>query len=305
MKKHSLSMILFIIISFSCTNNEPTKNESANSIDYNILSKSMDRQISTFNTIMTNSNNGENFLKYFKTQPLTLNSSKNIPREKTIKIKLASHYNKKENKFMLSFYEDLANSYDSQIIELLNSKRILLNNNDFSINFRNEANFLFNTIEKITNEINAVSNKSYTNKTGKTNGFFDCIVTKEGKNIGRGIAIGAIGGAISGAGIGAGGGTVVLPGIGTAAGAIGGAVFGAAKGAIAGGLGALVWSAADCISEIKRYEEPIYFYFDEFYNEVIYPNDPNQINLYMFEDYDPLTNSILFTPDDSFIKFIE
>ncbi|HEY1193160.1 hypothetical protein [Flavobacterium sp.] len=123
MKKHALTIILMIIISFSCSNNESEKDTTTSTIDYSALSKSVDNQVIIFGKIIADSNNGEKFTKYFKTEPLNLNSSKSAPKEKTIKIKLAPHYNKKENKFMLSFYEDLANSYDNQIIELLNSKK--------------------------------------------------------------------------------------------------------------------------------------------------------------------------------------
>lgn len=297
-------MILFVIISFSCSNNDSVKHESINSIDYSALNRSIDNQISTLSMITVNSSNEDKFLQYFKTQPIVANSNKSVSKEKIIKIKLAPHYNKKENDFMINFYQDLANSYDNQIIEILNSKRVLLNKSNFSTNFKNEANFILNTVEKTVNKIVNILNNPQPNKTGKSADFGDCMA-KQGKNIGRSIATGALVGAVSGAIIGASGGTIVLPGIGSAAGAIGGAVFGAARGAVGGGLTTLTWAFIDCVTERKTLEAT-YFYADDFYIDIILPNTPDELNFNISENYfDELTNSILFVPQETIIKFIE
>lgn len=303
MKKHSLTMILFVIISFSCSNNDSVKHESINSIDYSALNRSIDNQISTLSMITVNSSNEDKFLQYFKTQPIVANSNKSVSKEKIIKIKLAPHYNKKENNFMLNFYQDLANSYDNKITELLNSKRVLLNKSNFSKNFKNEASFLFNTIEKTANEINYISNKTQTNKTGKTGGFGDCI-SQKGKGIGRGIVGGMVLGGISGAITGATVGTVSFPGLGTATGAVAGAVFGAAKGAITGGLVELTWAFIDCSMERNRLEI-YYMNTEDFYIDFINPNDLDQQEFYTFNDSDFLLNSLLNTSEDTPIRFIE
>lgn len=204
---------------------------------------------------------------------------------------------------MLRFYQDLANCYDNKIVELLNSKRILLNHGSFSSDFKNEASFIFNTIEKTTNEIAAILNKSQTNKTGKAAGFGDCVAQK-GKSIGRAVATGALVGAVGGALTGAAGGTVALPGIGSAAGAIGGAVFGAAKGAIGGGLVELTWAFIDCAMERKTLDAN-YMYADDFYLEIIDPNNPEELNFYIFENSEVLMNTVLTVSDDTLIRFIE
>lgn len=302
MKKLYLIPILLISISYSCSNNESIKNESANSLDYSALNKSVDNQISTFQDLIVDTNIEDKYLKYFKTEPLSA-AKKNIPKEETIKIKLAPHYNSEEGQFMLSFYEDLANCYDNKIVELLNSKRILLNHGSFSSDFKNEASFIFNTIEKTTNEIAAILNKSQTNKTGKGAGFGDCVAQK-GKSIGRAVATGALVGAVGGALTGAAGGTVALPGIGSAAGAIGGAVFGAAKGAIGGGLVELTWAFIDCAMERKTLDAN-YMYADDFYLEIIDPNNPEELNFYIFENSEVLMNTVLTVSDDTLIRFIE
>lgn len=296
-------MLLLIFISYSCSTNDMIKNESTNDIDYSGLNKSVDNQISGLSKLIKNANSEDQYLKYFKTRPIEINNKKIIPKEKFVKIKLAPHYNKKENEFMLSFYEDLANSYDSQIINLLNAKRALINKSKFSKNFKNETNFIFNTIEKTNNKIVTILDESQSSKTNKTSGFVDC-VAKDGKNFGRNIATGALVGAAGGAILGAGGGTIVLPGVGTAAGAVGGAVYGAAKGAVSAGLITLTWAFIDCAMERKGLEIT-YVYMDNFYNEIIFPNDDDQFEFYNFDYFDPLTNAILFTPDETIIKFIE
>lgn len=303
MKKLFFITVMLIGIFYSCSKDEFTESKSENKIDYFTLNKSVDKQISTLRTLTVNSNVEENYLKYFKTKPKSLNANKSTQHETTIKITLAPHYNQEESQFMLSFYQDLANCYDNKIIELLNSKRISLNNSNFSLDFKNEANFIFSTIEKTTNEIGAILNKSQTSKTGKAAGFGDCFATK-GKGIGRAVATGALVGAAGGAMVGAAGGTVALPGIGTASGAIGGAVFGAAKGAVSGGLVELTWAFIDCAMERSTLEAE-YIYFDDFYIEIIAPNDPDQFNFYIFENSDNLINTVLNTSDETLIRFIE
>lgn len=303
MKKLFLVSILFIGISYSCSNTDSLKNEPTNFIDYSVLNTSVDNQISTFHKMTINSDNVDKYLKYFKTEPSVPNTAKSIPKETTIKITLAPHYNNEENKFMLNFYQDLANCYDNKIIDLLNSKRILLNKNNFSSDFKNEANFIFNTIEKTTNEIGRLLNKSQTNKTGKGAGFGNCM-GQQGKSIGRAVATGALLGAAGGAITGAGGGTVALPGIGTVAGAVGGAVFGAVKGAISGGLVQLTWAAVDCIIQPTKLEAT-YLYAKDFHKEIIIKNDPDELDFYIFKDSDALMNTVLNTADDTMIKFIK
>lgn len=279
------------------------KKESTSSIDYSALNKSIDNQISTFQNLIVNTNIEDKYLKYFKTEPLISGTNKNIEKEKTIKIKLAPHYNNEESQFMLSFYQDLANCYDNKIIELLNSKRISLNNGSFSSDFKNEASFIFNTIEKTTNEIGIILKKSQANKTGKGAGFGDCVAQK-GKSIGRAVATGALVGAVGGALTGAAGGTVALPGIGSAAGAIGGAVFGAAKGVVGGGLVELTWAFIDCAMERKTLDAN-YIYADDFYLEIIDTNNPEELNFYIFENSEVLINTVLNTSDETLIRFIE
>lgn len=302
MKKILLITILFIGLLYSCSKDESIKNESAKNINYTALSKSVDNQISTFQKL-TPSNIEDQYLKYFKIKPKSPSTNKNIPKETTIKIVLAPHYNNLESQFMLSFYQDMANCYDNKIIELLNSKRILLNAANFSLDFKNEVNFIFNTIEKTTNEIGNILNKSQTNKTGKSAGFGDCF-SQKGKTIGRaivtGVIVGGVGGAITGATVG----TVSFPGLGTASGAVAGAVFGAAKGAITGGLGELTWAALDCAMERQTLEIE-YMFADDFYNDFIIAYDSDQQNLYIFEDYESIPNLVLNTSEETIIKFIE
>lgn len=303
MKKIFLVSILLIGISYSCSNTDSLKNEPTNSIDYSALNVSIDNQINTLHKMAINSNNIANYLKYFKTEPSVPSTAKNIPKETTIKIELAPHYNNEENKFMLTFYQDLANCYDNKILDLLNSKRILLNEDNFSTDFKNEANFIFNTIEKVTDEIGMLLNKSQTNKTGRGASFGNCMGQK-GKSIGRAVAAGALVGAVGGAIMGAGGGTVALPGIGTTAGAVGGAVFGAVKGAIGGGLVELTWAAVDCVMQPTKLEVK-YLYTEDFYKEIVIKNDPDQLNFNIFKKSDVLINTVLNASDHTMIKFIK
>lgn len=300
MKKLFL-LITFVSMSYSCSDTDSLKIEQTNIIDYSALNISVDKQINSFHKMAINSNNAGNYLKYFKTETSALNTGKSIPEETNIKITLAPHYNYKEQKFMLLFYQDLANCYDNKIVDLLNSKRISLNEDNFSADFKNEATFIFNTIEKVTNEIGMLLNKSQTNKTKKETGFGNCMGQK-GKSIGRAVAAGALVGAVGGAIVGAGGGTVALPGIGTTVGAVGGAVFGAVKGAIGGGLVELTWAAVDCVMQPTKLEAK-YLNTEDFYREIVVKNDPDQLDFYIFKNADALINTVLNASENTIIKF--
>lgn len=205
-----------------------------------------------------------------------LNSSTNTSSE--FKINLAPHYNVNEANFMLLFYQDLANSYDSDIDDLIKSKRKTLNEKSFSAAFKQEVNLIFDVIDEVSDKVYSITNKTTKNTSySKSNGFWNCMAG-QGKNIGRGIAGEALGGAYTGAKAGLIAGSFTVPGLGTATGVIGGAVFGAAA-------GALTWAAADCLSEIKRIET--------------FPDE----NLKLAVKETRLINSLLETPKDTLITF--
>ncbi|MRX40508.1 hypothetical protein GJU43_14560 [Flavobacterium sp. LC2016-23] len=298
-----ITLLLFISLLNSCSTNDPIKQESPENIDYAILNKSIDNQINIFHKIHFNEDNIDQYLKYFKTVPAKEMENKNIPKETTIKITLAPHYNNKESQFMLSFYQNLVNCYDNKIIVLLNSKRISLNEGGFSSEFKEETNFIFNTIEKTTNEISNILNKSQINRTGKSSGFGDC-VAKQGKNIGRAVATGALVGAVSGAITGATVGTVSLPGVGTATGIVAGAVFGAAKGAVGSGLTTFAWVLVDCVMERKE-SKILHINYKDLYNDILLANDSDKTDSNIFDNSDSLINTVLLADESTTIKFIK
>lgn len=249
MKKLFL-LITFVSMSYSCSNDESKPEKSIEVINYSEIKLDAINNISKLNEKIDSKIALENEIsKYFTMKEQSNSKQVKLTEQTNFKITLAPHYNIKEATFMLSFYQDLANSYDSEIFNLLNLKRKVLNKTSFTSNFKEEVNLLFDIIEKTTSKIYPIlyrENTFYSRGTG----FWSCM-GREGKNISRGIAGGAIAGAIRGAYIGATVGTVTLPGIGSVTGAVGGAVFGATSGAVGGAGGALIWAAVDCSSYIK------------------------------------------------------
>ena len=48
-----------------------------------------------------------------------------------------------------------------------------------------------------------------------------------------------------------------------------------------------------------------YIYADDFYLEIIDPNNPEELNFYIFENSEVLINTVLNTSDETLIRFIE
>lgn len=151
-----------------------------------------------------------------------------------------------------NFYNELANSENGFILDIVINYKNSLDNHSFNYEEYNqiytqliasEQSIL--VLDGIIDDVNTEMKSSFSSKNSG-GGFWDCMRQKAGRAIGEGLAQGAIVGAISGGYYGATGGTVVLPGIGTVTGAVGGAVFGAAGGAVIGALGGAFWTARNC-----------------------------------------------------------
>ncbi|QSB26877.1 hypothetical protein [Flavobacterium sp. CLA17] len=285
--KSLLALLLFINLFFSCDDNkENSTGNDTEQLDYSEIRLYTKNKIAEIDKIAIDETAlKKEISKYFtlKESSEKLNSSTNTSSE--FKINLAPHYNVNEANFMLLFYQDLANSYDSDIDDLIKSKRKILNGKSFSNAFKQEANLIFDVIHEVSDKVYSITKKTTKNTSySKSNGFWSCMAG-QGKNIGRGIAGGALSGAYTGAKAGLIAGSFTVPGLGTATGVIGGAVFGAAAGAVGGAAGAITWAAADCLSEIKKIET--------------FPDE----NLKLAAKDIRLINSLLEVPEDSSITF--
>lgn len=173
------------------------------------------------------------------------------------KVNFPSHYNKEEKRFLLKFYNKLANTNDDKIIDLISVERNSFRLSNFSASFKNEVDLIYFIAESSATtilEIKQGNSEILLRKSG--GGFWDCITAKvTGKDVGRNLVMGFVGGAIAGAKIGAAGGTVALPGVGTVTGSVAGAVFGGTSGAVGGVAAGYVWPAIDCIMIPTKFEE--------------------------------------------------
>ncbi|OWU91172.1 MULTISPECIES: hypothetical protein [unclassified Flavobacterium] len=251
LKLTHLTIMMLLILFSSCEEKDSMENDNTlKKVNYSEIKEDASANISILQQKIGNKGAIENDLKkYFKVGEQSLTNPERSSNQTVFKITLAPHYDINEAAFMLDFYQDLANSYDENILNLLDNKRIALKKLSFDSSFKEEVNLIIDVIEETTLKIYPLLYKK-SSPYSKTTGFWDCMEGK-GKDISRGIATGAITGAVSGAYTGATGGTVAFPGIGTAAGAIGGAVFGAAAGAVGGATTATVWAAVDCWPEAK------------------------------------------------------
>jgi hypothetical protein len=283
--KFTLVMILLVKLFYSCDSKDSTfENSEVEKTNYSEIRLDATRNISKIDEKFSSKAAIENEIsKYFITKEQSYSKQVKFPEKMEFKITLAPHYDTKEATFMLTFYQDLANCYDSDILNLLDSKRKFLDKTSFAPTFKQEVNLIFDVIQETTAKIYPILYKENTLHSRST-GFWSCMGS-QGKNIARGVATGALTGAASGAYTGATGGTVALPGIGTVAGAVGGAVFGATAGAVGGGATAVVWAAFDCSSNLKLQ---------------VFPEERLELGV----DKIKFINSILETPEDTSLTFI-
>jgi hypothetical protein len=253
---------LLLIMITACTSDNDSLISEPQQIDYEKLNLGLKENIISFNKMIefdkSLSDEINEFLETEDESVFMKNDyifSKKSTEEKVLykKEDLSLIYTERQKEFLINFYNELANSEDGYILDIVLSHKELLKNQNFSteeyyqissILLASEQSIL--VLDGITQEdINYEEKSSFSSKSSD-DGFWACMRQKAGRAIGEGIAQGAILGAITGGYYGATGGTVVLPFIATATGAVGGAVLGAAGGAVLGALGGGFWAARSC-----------------------------------------------------------
>lgn len=257
-----LSLLLLMIS--SCTSDNDNLKTEPQQIDYEKLNLSLKENLISFNKMVeydeSLSNDIDEFIEtgnesifYNKDNKYKLSRKGSEDKVLYKKEDLSSIYSENQKEFLVSFYNELANSEDGYILDIVVNYKELLSQKSFSSEEYNQINIILVSSEQsilvlegiIAEDENSQQKSSFSSKSSG-DGFWDCIRKKAGRAIGEGLAQGAIFGAISGAYYGATGGTIVLPGIGSATGAVGGAVFGAAGGAVLGSVGGALWTVRNC-----------------------------------------------------------
>ncbi|MGC6403443.1 MAG: glycine zipper family protein [Flavobacteriaceae bacterium] len=262
----TLIQIVFILFSigliFSCTH-ESEENQEVEQIDYQQLAVNVDKHlnsfipyfqsqeslISTFQEFKKNTQERKSSHKSLMTIHLDLSSE----RVEYDKDNLAEIYSDKQKEFLLAYFYEIANAKGSELLSIISFHKDALENSSFAKEEYQQLFSVLDTAEKTVSFIEdmlstSISSKTYSSLTTKGNCFWECMAG-QGRNIGRGIAGGAITGGTTGAIAGGAVGTVVFPILGTATGAVAGGVFGAAEGAIYGAIGTAFFSAADCATQ--------------------------------------------------------
>jgi hypothetical protein len=125
----SSATILLVILLYSCDSKDPINencilervNYAAIRKDATININKLDQKTNSRDAIQNDLN------KYFSIKSKSFSLNENSSNQTEFKISLPPHYNSKEAYFMLNFYQDLANSYDYDILNLINKKRDALN----------------------------------------------------------------------------------------------------------------------------------------------------------------------------------
>ncbi|MBP4138903.1 hypothetical protein [Flavobacterium geliluteum] len=273
MKKSLCLFVLSIFLSCSKEINE-NKNVDGN-LDFSLMDKNIKQRVDEFDGKFSNEEEVKSFVdKYVVVVGSSKLYNKNFESNPEIKIPNNPFYNNIENAFLLTFYNELANSDNYMILELIKNKKQELDLSNFSSGFKYQTNFVLSSVEKTVNKLFSFYSieNSYSNKTLKTGDYTDYLkcIGRYGKDIGRAIVTGVVVGGIAGVKVGLAGGTVALPGVGTITGGVGGAVFGAASGAVGGAATTIIWAAVDCMHHltITKFEEVLYVKEDFFVDEM-------------------------------------
>lgn len=253
--------LISLMITACTSENDNLKIESSQ-IDYEELNLGLKENIISFSKMIeydeSLSDDVDKFIEsgdetIFLRKQSTLEKSSTEEKTTYNKEDLSDVYSENQKGFLVNFYNELANSEDGYILDIVLSHKNLLKNQNFNTEEYNQINSILLVSEQsilvldgvIKEDANYQQKSSFSSKTSG-DGFWDCMRKKAGRAIGEGLAQGAIVGAASGGFYGATGGSVVLLGIGTATGAVGGAVFGAAGGAVVGAVGGAFWTARSC-----------------------------------------------------------
>ena len=237
MKKfYPFIILLNLLFLVSCSNSDPVVQKQAANIDYAKIKLGVVKKLESVKETFNEEKKTKSLVaKYVGIRKIpSLTSGVTISNE--FKVNFPSHYNKEEKRFLLNFYNKLANTNDDKIIDLISVERSSFRLSNFSASFKNEVDLIYFIAESSVTtilEIKHGNNEILLRKSG--GGFWDYITTKvTGKDVGRNLVMGFVFGAIAGAKIGAAGVTVALPGVGTVTGGVSGAVFGGASGAVGG-----------------------------------------------------------------------
>jgi hypothetical protein len=260
--KSTIYVILMLLMITACTSENDSLKIESQQIDYEKLNLGLKENIISFSKMIeydeSLSKDIDKFLEIgdetiFLRKQSTLEKSSTEEKITYNKEDLSEVYSENQKEFLVSFYNELANSEDGFILDIVINYKNSLNDQNFSSEEYNQIYTQLITSEQsilvldgITKEDMNYERKSSFSSKSYGDGFWACMRKKAGRAIGEGLAQGAIVGAISGAYYGVTGSSVVLPGIGTATGAVGGAVFGAASGAVVGAVGGALWTARGC-----------------------------------------------------------
>jgi len=260
--KSTIYVILMLLMITACTSENDSLKIESQQIDYEKLNLGLKENIISFSKMIEYDESlSKDIDKFLETGDETIFLRKQSTLEKSSteekitynKEDLSEVYSENQKEFLVSFYNELANSEDGFILDIVINYKNSLNNQNFSSEEYNqiytqliasEQSIL--VLDGIVEDGTDTALKSSFSYRGPDCDFWCCMRKKAGKAIGRGMVAGALRGAVRGGIAGAAGGTVALPGVGTVTGAVGGAVFGAAAGAIAGAGWGILWTAADC-----------------------------------------------------------
>jgi hypothetical protein len=185
--------------------------------------------------------------------------SKKSTEEKVLykKEDLSLVYTDRQKEFLINFYNELGNSEDGYILDIVLTYKELLKNQNFSTEEYNQIRPILLASEQsilvlygsTPKDINYKKKSSFSSKSSEKV-VRDCIRKKGGITVGKSIVRGAIFGAAAGFRYGVVGGAIVLPFFGTIAGGAGCAIFGAVGGAIFGAYVGAIYVIAICNGKV-------------------------------------------------------
>ena len=206
----SIIYLTLILLITACTSDNDNLKVESQQIDYQELNLGLKENIISFNKMIEYDESlKQKVYEYRATgnelvfQRITTEKAIRQSEEESVNYKkedLSDVYSERQKKFLIDFYNKLANSEDGNILDIVIEYKNSLINQGFSTEEYEQINTLLVASEQsilvldgiIETGEDAIQKSSFSSR-GSDCGFWCCMRKKAGKAIGRGIVTGAIG----------------------------------------------------------------------------------------------------------------
>ena len=204
--KQYLIIVFSLILAFSCTNEKIEKSE-LQQINYDELNLKVDEYLSSFEAHFKSEKTLLNAFESFSVaekssdEPsMTIYLDLTSEKVKYHKHDLSNTYSDAQKTFLVAYFNEVANAKGDELLSIISKNKMTLENASLTKEEYRQILFILETAKKTVMSVKNILSISVGSKTNdilssKDSCFWNCMAG-QGRNFGRGIAGGAIGGAI-------------------------------------------------------------------------------------------------------------